>query len=199
MIDLNVSRETLDRLTTYHDLIQKWSPKINLVSKSSILDLWNRHISDSTQVYRLSPHVNHWVDMGSGGGLPGLVVAILAKEDHPETQVTLIESDARKSVFLRTVIRELDLNAVVSTARIEELEPQQADVLSARALADLSRLLSFAERHLSQDGTALFYKGETWPKEVQTARESWSFDLVAHTSKTHEKGAILEVRDIQRV
>lgn len=195
----DVSRETLDRLTRYHDLLSKWSPRINLISKSSMSEIWDRHIWDSAQIYPLATAGNQWVDIGSGGGLPGLVIATLAKERDPERQVKLMESDIRKSTFLRTVIRDLDLNAIVQIERLEAAEPAQADVLTARALADLSTLLSFAERHLKPTGQALFMKGETWEKEVEIARQSWSFDLVAHKSKTNPKAAILEVREITRV
>lgn len=197
--ELNVSRETLLQLSAYHDLIKKWSPKINLVSKSSIEDLWNRHIWDSAQAYPIAQRGENWVDIGSGGGFPGLVIAIIAQERHPKTHVTMIESDIRKSTFLRTVIRELGLKASAVVSRIEAANPTKADVLSARALAELSALMPLAQRHLKPGGQALFFKGETWENEVAAARESWSFDLVAHRSKTNPKAAILEVREIQRV
>ncbi len=195
---LDVSRETMDRLSAYHDLLQKWSARINLISKSSAKDIWNRHIWDSAQIYPLCHAAHNWVDIGSGGGLPGLVVAILAKEGSPEMSVTLIESDIRKSTFLRTVIRELDLNADVIIDRVEAADPRGCDVISARALSDLGALLSFAQRHLKKHGAAVFLKGETWEKEVEIARETWSFDLVAHKSKTNPKAAVLEVREIER-
>ncbi|MFK7745012.1 MAG: 16S rRNA (guanine(527)-N(7))-methyltransferase RsmG [Roseobacter sp.] len=195
----NVSRETLDRLTTYHDLLIKWNPKINLVSKSSISDIWNRHIWDSAQIVPFASEGTSWLDIGSGGGFPGLVVAIYAKELQPDRKVTMVESDQRKTAFLRTVIRELGLNAEVLAKRVEAMDAFAADVLSARALADLDALLGFADRHLSTSGTAFFLKGEKWEKEVQIARESWSFDLRAHKSKTSPTAAILEIKEIQRV
>ena len=139
---LDVSRETFARLETYVGLIQKWNPRINLVSRNSLDDLWIRHIEDSLQVARAIPMPDRWVDLGSGGGLPGLVAAILAAEESPDTRFTLIESDQRKSVFLRTVARECDLNVQVISDRIEKAKPQKADVLSARALADLTTLLT---------------------------------------------------------
>lgn len=197
--DLNVSRETLNRLEVFHNLLRKWNTKINLVSKSSISDAWERHINDSLQVYHLAGDETVWSDIGSGGGLPGLVVAILAKELHPDRHVTMVESDIRKSTFLRTVIRELDLQASVLVSRIEQTAPMDAEILSARALADLDQLLRYAEIHLNPSGRALFFKGETWEKEVETARKSWSFDLVAHKSKTNPNAAILEVKDINLV
>lgn len=199
VLDLDVSRETLDRLADFHDLLTKWNPKINLVSKVSLADTWDRHIRDSAQVYPLAGTCRNWVDIGSGGGLPGLVIAIVAREMNPDLHMTMIESDIRKSTFLRTVIRELGLSATVLTSRIEQAEPRNADVLSARALADLASLLPFADRHLNPSGQALFFKGETWQKEVEEARKAWSFDLVAHTSRTNPNAAILEVREIKRV
>lgn len=199
VLDLDVSRETLDRLSSFRDLLIKWNPKINLVSKTSLVEVWDRHIRDSAQMYPLAGICRNWVDMGSGGGLPGLVITIVARELNPDLHVTMIESDMRKATFLRTVIRELGLTATALTSRIEKTDPLNADVLSARALADLSSLLFFADRHLSPTGQALFFKGETWQKEVDEARKAWSFDLVSHTSKTNPNAAILEVREIKRV
>jgi 16S rRNA (guanine527-N7)-methyltransferase len=117
---VNVSRETMDRLKTYAHLLEKWNPRINLVSKSTIPDLWTRHIADSAQVFALAPHpVSHWVDLGSGGGFPGLVIAIIANQGKSPLRVTLVESDARKSAFLRTVIRETGASARVINDRID--------------------------------------------------------------------------------
>lgn len=198
-VALNVSRETLEDLTRFHDLVLKWTVKINLISKSSASDLWSRHIWDSAQLVEFFPLAKSWLDIGSGGGFPGIVLAILAKHQMPERQITMVESDLRKCAFLRSVVRELSLNAKVLSRRIQAIPPQSADIMSARALSDLPALLAFAERHLAPGGTALFLKGETWEKEVQTARESWSFALQAHKSKTNPAAAILEVKDIKRV
>lgn len=141
----------------------------------------------------------NWVDLGSGGGFPALVVAIMAKRTLTERRVTMVESDQRKAAFLRTVIRQLSLNAEVLVSRVELADPLRADVLSARALADLDQLLIFAQRHLAKDGRCVFLKGETWQNEVEIARKTWSFDLRAHRSKTSPSAAILEIKDIQRV
>jgi 16S rRNA (guanine527-N7)-methyltransferase len=195
----NVSRETLDRLIHFDDLLLKWTKKINLISKSSVSSIWDRHIWDSEQIVHLVSDQKSWVDLGSGAGFPGLVVAIIAKEITPSRCVSLVESDQRKAAFLRTVIHELDLRASVFVERIEALTPAKADILSARALADLDRLLGYAERHLAPDGTALFMKGENWQKEVDIARNSWSFQLEAHKSKTSPEAAILEIKEIKRV
>ena len=198
-IGMNVSRETLHDLTVFHNLMVKWNAKINLVSKSSVTDMWDRHIWDSAQLVVYEVDARNWVDIGSGGGLPALVIAIFAKHEIPDRHVTMVESDVRKSAFLRTVVRELSLNAEVISRRVEACTPLNADVLSARALMDLPGLLAFAEQHLKPGGTALFLKGETWEKEVLNARESWSFTIKAHKSKTNAAAAILEIKEITRV
>lgn len=197
--DLNVSRETLKRLETFEQVILKWNPKINLVSKSSLRQLWTRHIADSVQVFRCTGIPDHWVDIGSGGGFPGLIIAILAADEAPDMKVTLIESDQRKSAFLRTAARECGAKVSVVSKRIEQADPQNAGVLSARALADLSLLLEFAERHLGAGGTALFPKGESWKKEVDNARQRWRFDAEPVRSLTEQEAVILKIRGVARV
>lgn len=197
---LSVSRETFERLETYADLLTKWTQRINLVSKNTLADLWDRHIVDSAQLFQLAPEgAIKWVDLGSGGGFPGLVVAIIAKELAPDMHVTLVESDQRKCAFLRTVARETKVSCSVKAARIEAVEPQEADVLSARALADLSQLLGFADRHLREGGICLFPKGLTWQKEVDGARESWLFEVEKFMSETDENAVVLKVEEIAHV
>jgi len=197
---LDVSRETSERLKTLAELLVKWNPRINLVSKSTISELWTRHILDSTQVFTLSPTgTPHWVDIGSGGGFPGLVIALMCDEPGAPEKVTLIESDQRKCAFLRTVLRETGVQATVLTERIEQADPQGATVLSARALADLSLLFEFSERHLASNGVALFPKGANWKKEVTSAKESWSFQVDAVQSKTEQQAVILKIGELQRV
>ncbi len=183
----------------FEQIIKRWNPKINLVSKSSLAHLWTRHIADSIQVFRCTGFVEHWVDIGSGGGFPGLIIAILAADEAPNMKVTLIESDQRKSAFLRTAARECSVKATVLTERIEMVTPQAADVLSARALADLSTLLEFSERHLSSEGIALFPKGASWKKEVDNARQQWQFDAEQVTSLTEQEAVILKIREVARV
>lgn len=197
---LNVSRETFERLECFVALLEKWTPRINLISKSTIPQIWTRHIQDSLQVYRMGPErFDHWVDLGSGGGFPGLVIAILAAENQDQKRVSLVESDARKSAFLRTVLRETGVSAHVFCERIEVLAPQKADVLSARALADLGTLLGFAERHLLPDGIALFSKGASWKKELSDAQTEWSFRYEVLNSETENGSVVLKIGDITSV
>lgn len=195
----HVSRETIARLEHFADLVRKWTPKINLISRTSVDDLWDRHILDSAQVFQQATEWKKWVDLGSGGGFPGIVIAILALEQEAAGHVVLVESDQRKCAFLRTAIRELGLKAQVETARIEALEPQGADILSARALADLSQLLAFADRHLIATGTALFPKGATWREEHEKAQEVWSYRCEVVESLTNPSAAILKIKEISRV
>jgi 16S rRNA (guanine527-N7)-methyltransferase len=194
-----VSRETSERLNIYATLLKKWNSRINLVARSTIDSLWTRHFVDSAQVYGLAPScVTHWVDLGSGGGFPGLIAAILGAERTNGFRTTLIECDARKSAFLRSVIRETAINATVITERIEATPRQNADILSARALADLSTLLSFAELHMNADGRALFPKGENWRRELPDAQSKWQFDYQVDNSKTEIGPVILSVTGVLR-
>jgi len=196
---LDVSRETIERLQVFERLVQKWNPKINLVSRSSLAEIWTRHIIDSIQVFRCAASPSTWVDLGSGGGFPGIVVGILANDENPETRVSLIESDQRKCAFLRAAVRETGINCKVLSERIEQAPPQNADVLSARALASLTDLLPFCDRHLAKDGIALFSKGVTWKSEVEEARQKWRFDVEPIASLTEPGAVILKIKGASRV
>lgn len=195
----NVSRETEERLRHLESLLRKWNPAINLVSKSTLDSAWDRHILDSAQLYALGSKTGHWVDLGSGGGFPGLVIACLAAGATDPLKVLLIESDQRKATFLRQAARELSLPATVLSQRIETAEPQAADTLSARALAALPQLLAFTARHMSPSGTALFPKGATWQAEVEAARKDWHFDLTTRTSATDPDAVILVLKAVSHV
>lgn len=191
---LDVSRETSERLELYAELLQRWNPRINLVSRASLPQLWSRHFLDSAQLFALRPaRARTWADLGSGGGFPGLVVAALAAEAAPELRVTLVESDARKAAFLATAARELGLAVTVHADRIETLPPLGAEVLSARALAPLDPLLGYAARHLGPDGRALLPKGAGHAEEIAEARRRWRFDLRIHPSRSAPDGVILDI------
>ena len=198
-LGIDVSRETFERLQAFEALVQKWTTHINLVSKGDREHIWSRHIVDSAQIVEVAPPFERWVDIGSGGGFPGIVVSIIAGETRPDAKVTMIESDQRKATFLRTAIRELDLDADVISDRIEQVPPIQADVLSARALADLSVLLGFAISHLREGGAALFLKGGNWRAEDERARSEWQYDCMPISSRTNPEAAILKIQGIQRV
>lgn len=195
---VDVSRETEILLQRYAALVEKWTPRINLISANSLDQLWKRHFLDSAQLWVLGKQGGRWVDLGSGGGFPGLVIAILGRAS-PKFSMTLVEADQRKATFLRTVLRELDLPASVVVKRIEDAEPLGAETLTARALAPLVDLLGFADRHLAPGGTALFPKGEKAEAEITEALERWRFRCEKHPSMTDASSTILAVGEISRV
>jgi 16S rRNA (guanine527-N7)-methyltransferase len=197
---LNVSRETFERLEIYVDLLAKWNQRINLVAKSTLKEAWTRHIADSLQVFRALDHpAADWMDLGSGGGFPGLVVAIAAGDTGNPMQVTMVESDQRKATFLRTVLRETGTQGTVIAQRIEQVDPFGANIVSARALADLTTLMGFADRHLAPGGHCLFQKGKNWKSEVQSARTVWQFSYDAIPSKTESEAVVLKIEGLSRV
>jgi 16S rRNA (guanine527-N7)-methyltransferase len=196
----NVSRETLKRFVTYENLLRKWTPAINLVAKSTLDSLWSRHFLDSSQVFDLAPkNCTHWVDIGSGGGFPGMVAAILAADESPNTRFTLIECDGRKAAFLSAVARATGIEVTIRAERAEALSSLDADVLTARALAPLDQLLVYADKHLKPTGMAFFPKGANHMSEVEQALEKWRFSLKKTVSKTDPAAVVLTIGGIARV
>lgn len=189
-----VSRETLDRLEAYLALLQRWQRAINLVGPSTLADPWRRHLLDSAQL------AAHWpdggrvlVDLGSGAGLPGLVLAALcAPEAH------LVESDQRKAAFLREAARTLGVKATVHACRIDAAPPLRADAVSARALASLPELLDHAERFLHPGTRCLFLKGRNAEAELTAAREGWMMQARVLPSLSAEDGRILLLDEVTR-
>ena len=199
LVGADVSRETKARLAELVALIAKWNTAINLVSKTTIDQIWSRHILDSVQIFSFGQTAGHWADLGAGGGLPGLVVAILAAEKAPHMRITLVESDQRKAVFLRQASQALGLATHVACDRIEALAPLNADVISARALAALPQLCGFAKRHLSEDGMAIFLKGKSFGAELADAKKAWNFILTPHASATDPSAVVLVLKGIAHV
>ena len=169
---LNVSRETIEKLEMLHELLLKWNPKINLVSRSTLKDAWQRHIADSIQVFEAVDHpVPHWLDIGSGGGFPGLVIALMQGEENAPNTISLIESDQRKCAFLRSVLRETGAKGNILAQRIEQAPPQNAQVISARALADLDLLFSLPKGIWRPVGSACSPKAPIGKKKLRTHRK----------------------------
>lgn len=190
----------LSKLQQFAALVIKWNPSINIVAKSTIGDLWNRHILDSIQLFRcLTPDHKSWLDLGSGGGFPGMVIGILASELRPDLRLGLVESDRRKSVFLMESSRQLGVPTVVHNCRIEDLAPQNACVVSARALAPLSMLCGYAARHVRLGGVCAFLKGASFEAEIEEARKDWQFDLDRAESVTDSRASILFLRGLRHV
>jgi 16S rRNA (guanine527-N7)-methyltransferase len=187
------------RLDTYAGLLCKWNPAINLVAPSTLPDVWSRHFYDNAGVFALIPEgARCLLDIGSCGGFPGAVIAVLAAERMPGLSVTCVESDQRKATFLRSVSRETGVGFEVLADRIEALPPHGADVVSARALAPLTRLLDLAVPHLAPDGICLFQKGARHAAEVEEALDRWRFALETCPSETDPDSAILKIGDPRR-
>jgi 16S rRNA (guanine527-N7)-methyltransferase len=186
---LDVSRETLRQLEAYVALVEKWQPRVNLVSPTSLRDIWVRHIWDSAQLAAYIPDGSpRLVDVGSGAGFPGLVLAILTDAD-----CHLVESDQKKAIFLSTVIRECGLTATVHNDRVESLPCLQASIITARALAPLDRLLPLLADQLRPGTRCLFLKGAQAETELASlgAPANLSWDL--HPSLTNPDGSVIDL------
>ncbi|HEX3862174.1 MAG TPA: 16S rRNA (guanine(527)-N(7))-methyltransferase RsmG [Stellaceae bacterium] len=190
----NVSRETLARLQAYADLLVQWSPRINLVSAATLGDLWRRHFLDSAQLFPLIPEgTDSLVDLGSGAGFPGLVLAILGV-----CGVELVESDARKCAFLREAARVSATAVTIRNARIEQVAPHPVSVITARGCAPLERLFIWAQRFAGPETVYLFPKGEQAAQELAAAQTAWTMDVTSHDSCTDPRGVILCVKRLDR-
>lgn len=194
-----VSRETIKRLVLYETLLRKWQKSINLVSSATLSGLWRRHMLDSAQLVGLAPEkARIWADLGSGGGFPGLVVAIMLKE-RPGFVMHLIESDQRKCVFLREVARETGAPVEVHARRIEAFAAESGlkpDVVSARALAPLDRLLDWAGPLFGPETLGLFLKGRGAEGELTEARKGRIFEAEISPSRSDPSGSVLMVRGL---
>lgn len=197
---INVSRETIDRLRAYESLVRKWNPTVNLVARSTLGDLWGRHIEDSAQLFRYFDSSDGKIaDLGSGGGFPGVVLAVLAVERSQKSRFDLVESDGRKAAFLATVVRELSLSAMVHNIRAEFLPDHVYDVVTSRALASLDQLTGLASNLLKPGGKAVFPKGRNHAQEQQQALENWRFSVQKHDSLTAHDAVVFVIKDITRV
>jgi 16S rRNA (guanine527-N7)-methyltransferase len=193
-----VSRETIERLETYEALLKQWQKTINLVAPSTLADVWHRHFADSAQLLALAPpDAKRWVDLGSGAGFPGLVLAILLAE-RGGGRVTLIESDTRKAAFLAEVARRTGVAVDIQGTRIEKSATQAkvdpVDVVTARALAPLPRLLDLSAPFFSGPTVGLFLKGREAEAEVQVAEKLWEFEAELRQSLTDVSGKIVAIR-----
>ncbi len=195
-----VSREIADRLDAYVELLLRWQKTTQLVGDNTIPNLWTRHIADSLQLLDISPEAKVWVDLGSGAGLPGLVIAC-ALAGRPGACTHLIESQAKKAAFLREVVRTLGLPAIVHGERIESVAdalPAQAEIVTARALSPLHRLLAYAQPLLKKGAKGLFLKGQDVEAELTDAARYWNMQYNLIPSKTSGNGVIVVVSRAER-
>ena len=189
-----VSRETLARLEAYADLLTRWSARINLVGRDTLADLWRRHILDSAQLRRLIPNsARNLIDLGSGAGLPGLVLAILGVPG-----VELVEADSRKAAFLREAARVAGTEVTIRLCRIQAVPPHPVDVVTARACAPLHRLLDLAAPFLAPGTLCLFPKGERFNEELTLARKVWTMNVSVEQSLSDRRGVVLRLQQVAR-
>ena len=194
---LNVSRETLNSFDVYKTLLSKWNKKINLVSKHTLVDIWERHFLDSGQIIKnVEVSGKRWVDVGSGAGFPGLVVALLLRDRKVDCDLVLVEKNPKKAFFLNEVIRKLNLSVEVVNDNIYTLEPLNADILTARAFSELNNLMEIAFRHRKKEGICLFLKGENYKIELDKTLNNWFFDYDIVGSLSSSSGNIIRVKKI---
>ncbi len=192
----DVSRETWQALQSYAALIERWNKSINLVGKRDMPALWERHIRDCLQLAELvPPEGGQVIDLGSGAGLPGIVIALA----RPDLEVALVESDTRKAAFLQNAVAELGIRAQVYPDRIEALALPPAPVVTARALAPLSQLLRYAAPLVAPEGICLFPKGRNTKAELTLAAAEWQMEVESLPSRTDPDAVILRIRRICRV
>lgn len=190
----NVSRETLDRLDRIISKLDVWRQKSNLIGPKEWPQIWTRHVADSWQLLSHIPETARLVDLGSGAGFPGLMIAA----DRPAGHVTLMESVGKKCAFLNAAIDAAGLSASVWQGRIETAPPIKADIVTARAFAPMPQLLEYAAPWLRKGAIGLFPKGERWKEELTEARQRWNFAYEAIPSRIGGSGVILILREVAR-
>lgn len=197
----NVSRETFQKLQDFVALLQEWNAKMNLVSKNSLEDVWQRHILDSVQLIKYVPSdVRCLVDIGSGAGFPGVVLAILMQEKLPAAKVILVESITKKTVYLKDVCTKLGLNnTTVENSRIENISIKNVDVITARAVAALDVLCSYAFDLATKNTRMLFLKGRSYADEVASAEQKWKFNLQVYPNLYSSDGVVLELSNLRKI
>jgi 16S rRNA (guanine527-N7)-methyltransferase len=191
-----VSRETWERLEQFVDLLLRWQRSTNLVASSTIPQVWTRHVADSLQLVSIVPNARRWIDLGAGGGFPGIVIAC-ALAEQSGAEVHLVESVQKKAAFLRAASAELALPAIVHAERIEDFvsaTTAQFDVVTARALAPLDRLIGYAIPLLKRGAVGLFPKGQDVEAELTQAAKSWTIDADLVPSRTDARSRIVRVR-----
>jgi len=196
----DVSRETIHRLERYEELLSEWQSWTNLIAKSTLPDVWTRHFADSAQLTLLAPKARLWLDLGSGAGFPGLVVAIL-KADDPDFKMHLIESNQRKCRFLAEVAAAIDAPVEIHPVRIEHFPrnslSEAPQIVSARALAPLPKLLGLAAPLFDAETRGLFMKGRDASREIDEAKKDWRFEVKTHPSLTSKESSVVDVTGLR--
>jgi len=193
----NVSRETLGRLKLFVGLLRDWNSRINLVSAKSLDDVWRRHVWDSAQLAEWIPaSTTSLIDLGTGAGFPGLILALVLRE-RGGIKTVLYEATTKKCSFLAEAAARTGAPVEIRNGRIENADREAFDVVTARALAPLTKLLSYAQRFQGQVTTNLFLKGQSLGAELTEARKSWKMKVMKHPSRSDPTGTVLEVRELR--
>lgn len=195
----NVSCETFSKLKTYHDLLIEWQNKFNLVSNSSLQNAWDRHFSDSAQLYKYIPlFAESLIDFGSGAGFPAMVLAIMSENRTPYLNVSMVESIKKKTLYLNEVASKIGVNVNVINDRIENLPAKKYDVITSRAMTSLSELLSYSYRFCHEKTVCIFPKGKNYAAELAESHKKWRFKCVIESSEVSDDGKILIITDIRK-
>lgn len=195
----DVSRETMDLLKSYQNSLNEWQQKFNLVSDASLPDSWNRHFLDSMQLYKFIPkEARIMYDFGSGAGFPGMVLAIMAKEKTPYLKIKLIESIAKKTLYLNHVRQLTGVDVEIINGRIENLQAEKADVITSRAMTALDKLLEYAYKFCGSKTKCIFPKGKKHQEEILEARKHWSFECEIVPSDLSDEGVILIITNLSK-
>lgn len=200
MSDFNVSRETMDRLEQYRNLVLKWGTRINLVGPSTLAHFWQRHALDSAQLLTVAGETTtKLVDFGTGAGLPGLIIAALLQDRHQDNHVTLVEVSGKRCGFLREASRALSVKASIVQEKIELVPAFGVDLVTARAFAPLEKLLGYASPWADLGARIIFFKGGDVQHEIEQASTSWAFQSRINTSVTDSRGCIVEILNLTRL
>ena len=191
--EFNVSRETLDKLEKYVSLLKEWNEKLNLIGTSTLQNIWIRHIVDSAQLLKIIDKKNTIYDFGSGAGLPGIVLSIMGVEN-----VHLVESDGRKVKFLEEAVKISDHKIIIYNQRVESLNIKKANVITARALAPLSKLLDMVIKFANQTDRIIFFKGKNINNEIIEACKFFKFEYDLYQSLTSKDSSIIEIKNLEK-
>lgn len=196
-VDINVSQESREKFVRYAALLREWQERMNLVAASTLPQLAQRHFADSAQLFPLLPkHAKTLVDIGSGAGFPGLILAIMAAEKMPDLTIHLVESIQKKAAFLRAVVDELGLPTIIHAGRVEALKQITADIITARAVASVAELFRLAQPITRPETIFLLLKGEKAQEELTAARQTWHFTNRVIPSLTDPRGQILQIESV---
>ena len=197
----NVSRETIQKLNDFVEILREWNEKMNLVSKNSLENVWERHVFDSLQLIEYLPaETKNLVDIGSGAGFPGIVLAIVMQEKFPAAKITLVESITKKTVYLNDVCQKLGLaNTKIENNRVENIVFKSVDVITARAVAALDILCGYVYKIGGKNTEMLFLKGQTYTREDMVARQKWRYEANVYPNKYAEGGVVMKLRNLRKI